>query len=242
MPVRTASVVSPTRLPIETIASASARASASDFMNAPRPTFTSKTRASVPSPIFLLMIDDAMSGRLSTVPVTSRSAYSFLSAGAMSGVWPTKAHPIANGGENSSRSQTDSESRNGFELVDGATRMSEAAARALGPWHATGGDEWNDDDRGLVANAAGLCACRPWFQDRSRDRPAVRRRPSLRSARPSPCGHAAQEHGHEQRGHLVVGQRAARHPGDDELDFGRVRAAPSRFLTITSTMRMARPV
>ena len=72
--VSIASVFSPTRAPIATIASASRRASASVFMNAPRPTFTSSTSTSVPSAIFLLMIDDAMSGTLSIVPVTSRSA------------------------------------------------------------------------------------------------------------------------------------------------------------------------
>ena len=59
-------------------------------MNAPRPTLTSRTSASAPSAIFLLMIDDAISGTLSIVPVTSRSAYSFLSAGARSAVCPTK--------------------------------------------------------------------------------------------------------------------------------------------------------
>ena len=36
----------------------------------------------MPSAIFLLMIDEAISGMISTVPVTSRRAYSFLSAGA----------------------------------------------------------------------------------------------------------------------------------------------------------------
>ena len=36
----------------------------------------------MPSAIFLLMIDDAISGMASTVPVASRRAYSFLSAGA----------------------------------------------------------------------------------------------------------------------------------------------------------------
>ena len=51
-------------------------------MNAPLPTFTSSTSTPVPSAIFLLMIDDAISGIASTVPVTSRKAYSFLSAGA----------------------------------------------------------------------------------------------------------------------------------------------------------------
>ncbi len=51
-------------------------------MNAPLPTFTSSTSAPVPSAIFLLMIELAISGIASTVAVTSRSAYSFLSAGA----------------------------------------------------------------------------------------------------------------------------------------------------------------
>ena len=50
------------------------RESSTVFMNAPRPVFTSSTSASIPSAIFLLMIDAVMSGMLSTVPVTSRSA------------------------------------------------------------------------------------------------------------------------------------------------------------------------
>ena len=51
-------------------------------MNAPDPTLTSRTSDPVPSAIFLLMIDVAISGTQETVPVTSRNAYSFLSAGA----------------------------------------------------------------------------------------------------------------------------------------------------------------
>jgi hypothetical protein len=43
-------------------------------MNAPEPTFTSSTSAAEPSAIFLLMIELAISGIDSTVPVTSRSA------------------------------------------------------------------------------------------------------------------------------------------------------------------------
>jgi hypothetical protein len=43
-------------------------------MKAPDPTLTSRTSEPVPSAIFLLMIEDAMSGIASTVPVTSRSA------------------------------------------------------------------------------------------------------------------------------------------------------------------------
>ena len=61
---------------------ASSRAWSTDFMKAPEPTFTSSTSAPVPSAIFLLMIELAISGIASTVPVTSRSAYSLRSAGA----------------------------------------------------------------------------------------------------------------------------------------------------------------
>ena len=43
-------------------------------MNAPRPTFTSRTSPSMPSASFFDMIDDAISGMHSTVAVTSRSA------------------------------------------------------------------------------------------------------------------------------------------------------------------------
>ena len=64
----------PLALPMATIVSASCRASPTSFMNAPTPTFTSRTRASVPSAIFLDMIELAMRGMLSTVAVTSRRA------------------------------------------------------------------------------------------------------------------------------------------------------------------------
>ena len=60
--------------PSPTITSASSRARSRSFMNAPDPTFTSSTSASVPSAIFFDMIELAMSGIDSTVPVMSRSA------------------------------------------------------------------------------------------------------------------------------------------------------------------------
>ena len=55
---------------------ASSRAAPRSGMNAPLPTFTSSTSALVPSAIFFDMIELAISGIDSTVPVTSRSAYS----------------------------------------------------------------------------------------------------------------------------------------------------------------------
>ena len=53
---------------------ASSVASSRVFMKAPDPTLTSRTSDPVPSAIFLLMIELAMSGMASTVPVTSRRA------------------------------------------------------------------------------------------------------------------------------------------------------------------------
>ena len=53
---------------------ASSRACSTVFMNAPEPTFTSRTSAPVPSAIFLLIMEAEISGIDSTVPVTSRNA------------------------------------------------------------------------------------------------------------------------------------------------------------------------
>lgn len=82
MSVRRATVLTPWSVPRPTIVDASSRASSMVFMKAPVPTFTSRTSEPVPSAIFFDMIEDAISGMASTVPVTSRRAYSFLSAGA----------------------------------------------------------------------------------------------------------------------------------------------------------------
>ena len=74
MLVSSADVVTPASVPSATIVSASSRARSSSRMNAPEPNFTSSVSALVPSAIFFDMIDDAISGIASTVPVTSRSA------------------------------------------------------------------------------------------------------------------------------------------------------------------------
>ena len=64
-------------------------------MNAPSPTLTSRTIASAPEAIFFDMMLAAISWTLSTVAVTSRSAYSRLSAGTRSPVWPMIASPTS---------------------------------------------------------------------------------------------------------------------------------------------------
>lgn len=74
MSVSSATVLTPLSVPSATMVEASSRASSMVFMKAPVPTLTSRTREPVPSAIFLDMIEEAISGMASTVPVTSRSA------------------------------------------------------------------------------------------------------------------------------------------------------------------------
>ena len=64
-------------------------------MKAPSPTLTSSTIASAPAASFFDMIEEAISGTMSTVAVTSRSAYSFLSAGTRWSLCPTIATPTS---------------------------------------------------------------------------------------------------------------------------------------------------
>ena len=92
--VMTATVFLPRCLPIFTISEASFLASSTVRINAPPPVFTSNTMASAPEASFLLMMLDAMSGMLGTVPLTSRRAYILLSAGSRLPDWPMTQRPV----------------------------------------------------------------------------------------------------------------------------------------------------
>ena len=72
--VISAATFRPAFVPIATISFASAKESLSDFIKAPLPVFTSSTIQSLPDASFLLIIDAAIRGMLSTVAVTSRRA------------------------------------------------------------------------------------------------------------------------------------------------------------------------
>ena len=74
MSVMSATVRTPWARPSPTIVSAKRRAVSISGRKAPEPTLTSRTSASVPSAIFLDMIELAISGTASTVAVTSRRA------------------------------------------------------------------------------------------------------------------------------------------------------------------------
>ena len=90
MSVMSADMFRPQSLPIFTISRAKASASSKVFMNAPLPTVTSRTMFFDPEASFLLMMLELISGMLLTVAVTSRSAYSFLSAGARFPLCPAR--------------------------------------------------------------------------------------------------------------------------------------------------------
>ena len=103
--VMTAQHFRPAMVPIETIFSANFLESSTVFINAPLPVFTSSTIASLPAASFLLMMEEAISGMQSTVAVTSRSAYNFLSAGTRLPDCPITAIPyLFTISKNSSRS------------------------------------------------------------------------------------------------------------------------------------------
>ena len=85
----------PRLFPIDIIASANFVASSIVCINAPSPYLTSSNIVSEPDANFLDIIDDAISGIDSTVPVTSLKAYNFLSAGTKSPVWPIIAIPTS---------------------------------------------------------------------------------------------------------------------------------------------------
>ena len=93
MSVKIARVFVPHSLPSATIALASVRAAALVCMKAAPRNFTSRMSASKLSASFLERIEAVMSGMLGTVPLASRRAYIFLSAGTIVSVWPQMTQP-----------------------------------------------------------------------------------------------------------------------------------------------------
>ena len=92
--VMTATVYLPRCEPISTMRRASALASSTVRINAPPPVLTSSTIASAPAASFLLIMLEAMSGMLATVPLTSLRAYMRLSAGSKLPDWPITQRPV----------------------------------------------------------------------------------------------------------------------------------------------------
>jgi hypothetical protein len=94
MSVTRAPVRRPRASPISTHSSARPRASSGFSMNAPSPVLTSSSTCDAPPASFLLITLEAIRAGLATVAVTSRRAYSRLSAGTRSWVAAATARPI----------------------------------------------------------------------------------------------------------------------------------------------------
>ncbi len=176
-----------TGCPTATSDSASARAVSAVFMNAPRPALTSSTSASIPSAIFLLMIDAVMSGMLSTVAGdVAQRVERLVGRRDLGGLADHAAADLGQHPLELAEQQADAEAGDRFELVEGAAGVAEAPARHHRHDDAAGGGERREDQRGLVADAAGavLVDLQPG-QVRQVDLDA-RVRPSPRSGRRSP--------------------------------------------------------
>ena len=211
--VSSARVGLPMARPMATMAAASSRARALSFMNAPRPNFTSSTSASMPSASFFDMMLAQISGIDSTVAVTSRERVELAVGGHEFGGLADHGHADAAelrgvAGER----EVDAEPRDGFELVERAAGVAEAAAAHHRHRHAAGGDERGEDQRDLVPHPAGgmLVDLDAGNAGEVGDHARVHHR--LGEAGGLFRRHAAQEDGHEQRGRLVIGPFAPHDP------------------------------
>ena len=88
-----AEVLQPAAFAVSTKDFAKSRASAGVCINAPLPHFTSNTNPCNPAANFFDRIEAVIKSKLSTVPVTSRTAYKRRSAGAISPVAPAMTQP-----------------------------------------------------------------------------------------------------------------------------------------------------
>ena len=175
---------------------------------------------------FLLMMLAAMSGIDSTVAVASRSAYIFLSAGAISGVWPIIAQPsfsicALRFGER----EVGSEPGNRLELVERAAGVAERPTGHHRHGDAERRDERREHERDLVADAAGgvLVDARP--RDVRQIEPIAAQQHRFGERRGFSAIEPAEKARHEQRGHLVVGHMALGVRESERAPLARVDAA-----------------
>jgi hypothetical protein len=135
--------------------------------------------------------------------------------------------------------QAGTEAGDRFELVERPAGVAEGAARHHRHDHAAGGGERGQDQRRLVADAAGAVLVdlqagqvRQVHLDAGVDHRLGQVGRLLR-------GHAAQDDRHQQGGNLVLGPGAVRDGPDESLDLVADSAPPSRLRAMTSTARMS---
>ena len=130
--------------------------SSSVFMKAPEPTLTSSTRTPVPSAIFLLMIELAISGIASTVPVTSRRHTAFGPPGPDPNLAAQITAPTSrNWACISSLVTFARQPGDRLQLVQRAAGVPQPAAGQLRHRHPAGRHQRRQRQRDLVADPAG---------------------------------------------------------------------------------------
>ena len=227
MSVITASVRTPAWAPIATIDVASARASDCDFMNAPSPHLTSRSSAVLPSASFLLMIEAEMRGTLSTVPVTSRKAYSALSAGTSDAVCPMMLVPTVRSA--SLNSSTDRPTRNpGIDSSLSSVPPVCPSPRpdifgTMTPQDAASGASAID-----TLSPTPPVLCLPTFTPGNVGEIHALARPQHRVGEPGGFlrRHAPPHDRHQERRYLVVGDRAVAGPLHERVDGFPVEGVP----------------
>ena len=110
--------------------------------------------------------------------------------------------------------------RNGFELVDRAARMAEAATGHLRNFAAAGSDDRRDDQRRLVADAARRMFVDLLARDGGEVNHVAGLRHDLRELRDFMVVHAVEPDGHEHRGHLIIRDVAFDIAVNHVFDFG----------------------
>ena len=195
------------------------RARTRSAANAPRPTLRSSTTADVPLATFLAMMLAAMSPSHCTVPVTSRSAYSSLSAGTMRSLWLTTATPMRSSWRrkspcgNCTRNPGIDSSLSSVPPVWPRPRPD--ILPKMAPQAATSGAS---DERHLVPHtAAGVLVEHGAAEHAQVERLAALDQ-SARERQRLVVAQAAQDHRHEQRAGLVRGDGPAHHAVDERTD------------------------
>ena len=110
------------------------------------------------------------------------------------------------------------EAGDGFEFIECATSVAQAAAANHGHRKAASGDDWSEDERSFIPNASGgmLVDFFRWNTVQIDDFPGIKHSFSERGR--LGAIKAANPRGHKPSGHLIVGNIAARVAGNQEVD------------------------
>ena len=127
----------------------------------------------------------------------------------------------------------------GFELVDRAARVAEAPAGHLGHLAAETRDNRCNDQRRLVADAAGGVLVNGFIAEPAQIHCVARAHHRIGQDGSLVIGHTLVEHRHGKGGHLVIGDGAVRKALDDKADLvvGQNAAVPLFFNEINHSHR-----